>query len=305
MLQVMKNHLDVHSNGEQVLESIEYRNLAPLYCDEEMRICGKEKKTLQNGCIYDVWIEGPTGGVAVKGTIYTSNQKPASASGSTSTPARTPGSGKSVIKGRTRKSSTRSKASGKDGEEQAASRELDSTSKKTRSIREHVASDPATTPDLSTKSVFDHSAQTEDEELMKPSFSETTSEPSDKGAKALLILPRSQAYRRNRPTRLRSHRFINLSTEVAPPIRTVQSFVPVKPILSPRTKLILHRLLRNASPTRSRKPLPLVRKYAASPYQSDPIKTAMRSSRFSREGVRKIEKPRIKYAGVSLARLRI
>ncbi|KAI2487332.1 hypothetical protein Ptr902_01465 [Pyrenophora tritici-repentis] len=55
----------------QVVESIEYRNLSPLYCDEEMRICGFKKKTLFNGAIYDVWIEGPTGGVAVTGTIYT------------------------------------------------------------------------------------------------------------------------------------------------------------------------------------------------------------------------------------------
>jgi len=55
----------------QVVESIEYRNLAPLYCDEEMRICGFKKKTLYNGAVYDVWIEGPTGGVAVRGTVYT------------------------------------------------------------------------------------------------------------------------------------------------------------------------------------------------------------------------------------------
>lgn len=55
----------------QVLQSIEYRNLAPLYCDEEMRVCGMEKKTLDDGSIYDVWIEGPTGGVAVKGTVRT------------------------------------------------------------------------------------------------------------------------------------------------------------------------------------------------------------------------------------------
>ena len=59
------------SEGTQVVESVEYRNLAPLYCDEEMRICGFKKKTLYNGAVYDVWIEGPTGGVAVRGTVYT------------------------------------------------------------------------------------------------------------------------------------------------------------------------------------------------------------------------------------------
>lgn len=53
--------------------SIEYRNLAPLYCDEEMRICGMEKKSTADGGVYEVWIEGPTGGVAVKGTVHTAD----------------------------------------------------------------------------------------------------------------------------------------------------------------------------------------------------------------------------------------
>jgi hypothetical protein len=51
------------------VESIEYRNLAPLYCDEPMRLCGRVKKTFGDGELYDVWIEGLTGGVAVKGTV--------------------------------------------------------------------------------------------------------------------------------------------------------------------------------------------------------------------------------------------
>ena len=69
MLKAMNSHVSSHTDGKHVVESIEYRNLAPLYCDEEMRICGLEKKTLQNGSVYDIWIEGPTGGVAVKGTV--------------------------------------------------------------------------------------------------------------------------------------------------------------------------------------------------------------------------------------------
>jgi hydroxyacyl-ACP dehydratase HTD2-like protein with hotdog domain len=47
----------------------EYRNLAPLYVNEEMRICvrkdGKKKDK------YDVWIEGKDGGYAVKGSATT------------------------------------------------------------------------------------------------------------------------------------------------------------------------------------------------------------------------------------------
>jgi hypothetical protein len=57
--------------GHQVLVSVKYRNLAPLYCDEEMRICCKVKKALDTGHMYDVWIEGPTGGAAVVGTVQT------------------------------------------------------------------------------------------------------------------------------------------------------------------------------------------------------------------------------------------
>ncbi|KAJ5927990.1 hypothetical protein N7466_006946 [Penicillium verhagenii] len=46
---------------------IEYKNLAPLYVDEELTICGKPK----NNDSWDVWIEGPGGSLAVRGTIRT------------------------------------------------------------------------------------------------------------------------------------------------------------------------------------------------------------------------------------------
>jgi hypothetical protein len=70
MLQAISGHLEAETKGQHVLESIEYRNFAPLYCDEEMRICGVKKGT-GDGHVYDVWIEGPTGGMAVKGTVRT------------------------------------------------------------------------------------------------------------------------------------------------------------------------------------------------------------------------------------------
>lgn len=54
-----------------MVESIEYRNLAPLYCDEEMHICAKKKKETDRGTTWDVWIEGPTGGMAVKAVVRT------------------------------------------------------------------------------------------------------------------------------------------------------------------------------------------------------------------------------------------
>lgn len=69
MLQAITSYIDKHTNATQCFESIEYRNLAPLYCDEEMRVCGKVTKTSAHGSQYEVWIEGPTGGMAVRGTV--------------------------------------------------------------------------------------------------------------------------------------------------------------------------------------------------------------------------------------------
>lgn len=53
---------------------VEYRNLAPLYAEEEMRICIKRiKNKIHQGRIetWDVWIEGRDGGYAVKGNVTT------------------------------------------------------------------------------------------------------------------------------------------------------------------------------------------------------------------------------------------
>ncbi|KAJ4379230.1 hypothetical protein N0V86_005275 [Didymella sp. IMI 355093] len=87
MLQVLSKHLKMAlSQTDQEAEaivSIEYRNIAPLYCDEEMRVCVKMKKQTDAGHSYDVWIEGPTGGMAVKAVAHTAVQL-ADAVGSTS-----------------------------------------------------------------------------------------------------------------------------------------------------------------------------------------------------------------------------
>ena len=52
--------------------SIEYRNLAPLYAEEEMRVCGRARRDGE----WDVWIEGRDGGYAVKGTVKTGETAP-------------------------------------------------------------------------------------------------------------------------------------------------------------------------------------------------------------------------------------
>lgn len=56
----------------RVVREIEYRNLAPLYVEEEMNICAKPKSG-RGLDVWDVWIEGKDGGLAVRGTVKTSD----------------------------------------------------------------------------------------------------------------------------------------------------------------------------------------------------------------------------------------
>lgn len=53
--------------GNEVIKSVEYRNVAPLYCNEEVKFAGKK---LDNGK-WEIWAETPEGGIAVKGKVVT------------------------------------------------------------------------------------------------------------------------------------------------------------------------------------------------------------------------------------------
>ena len=56
------------------VKSLDYRNLAPLYVDEEMRVCVRRRTARREGAAeleWDVWIEGPEGGLAAKGSAVT------------------------------------------------------------------------------------------------------------------------------------------------------------------------------------------------------------------------------------------
>lgn len=79
MLQTLTEHLRLSSPSETVT-SIQYRNLAPLYCDEKMRVCVRKKKArpLDTETVWDIWIEGPTGGMAVKAVVRTQRRRSAS-----------------------------------------------------------------------------------------------------------------------------------------------------------------------------------------------------------------------------------
>ncbi|KAL5119050.1 hypothetical protein ACEQ8H_002974 [Pleosporales sp. CAS-2024a] len=75
MLQVMRGYLNTEFAGKIVVASIHYQNLAPLYCNEEMRICIKRKnKPLQGPLCYQIWIEVPPGRMTVKGEVQTSQR---------------------------------------------------------------------------------------------------------------------------------------------------------------------------------------------------------------------------------------
>ncbi|KAL7818481.1 hypothetical protein V8C26DRAFT_396397 [Trichoderma gracile] len=88
MLRVLNDHVspaskslsaggDVASvTGGGIVKSIVYRNYAPLYVGEEMKVCVKPAKRSAAGSEqqeeeeeWDVWVEGPEGGLAVKGSV--------------------------------------------------------------------------------------------------------------------------------------------------------------------------------------------------------------------------------------------
>ncbi|KAL4996264.1 hypothetical protein BDV10DRAFT_187352 [Aspergillus recurvatus] len=63
LLTALRRH--VHGKGIAVSD-ITYKNIAPLFVEEELAICGKPKPTGDGS--WDVWIEGKDGGTAVRGT---------------------------------------------------------------------------------------------------------------------------------------------------------------------------------------------------------------------------------------------
>lgn len=61
MLSVLRSQL---KHGEKV-KTFNYRNLAPLYANEQLRVCVRKDTAKLDK--YEVWIEGREGGYAVKG----------------------------------------------------------------------------------------------------------------------------------------------------------------------------------------------------------------------------------------------
>jgi hypothetical protein len=344
MLKTIKHYVDKHTGRKQVLESIEYRNLAPLYCDEVMRICVMEKKKLENGSIYDVWIEGPTGGVAVKGTVYTTKKiwiteaPPAPQSKTSAKESTKAGHGfkrleisslqsqthrkrdaatKKAVKSKGSTQRSVALAKKEPAQESSALSEHTANSEPTASLETTTSSEPATRPEsltdseVTTSSEFTTSSeptksnvslrnsepapQSQGEIPTNAAPSETTFQPSSREVTSSTAQPPSRAYRRKRVTNTTAYNFITLPPSEAPPARLVDSFKPVKPTLSVRSKEFLRRARRRTSVKLHVKPIPLVRTFKATPYTPDPVRTASRHSRYLREGVRKMEKPSIRY----------
>ncbi|OJJ48783.1 hypothetical protein ASPZODRAFT_60073 [Penicilliopsis zonata CBS 506.65] len=60
---------------EIAIQGIEYRNLTPLFVDENFAVCGKPKSGALAGT-WDVWIENMSGGLAVRATVHTALVEP-------------------------------------------------------------------------------------------------------------------------------------------------------------------------------------------------------------------------------------
>lgn len=79
MTEVLQNRLEYlmerHERGPERITFVGYRNLAPLYAEEEMKICVKERMKIEpkRPKTWDIWIEGRDGGYAVKGTAKVVN----------------------------------------------------------------------------------------------------------------------------------------------------------------------------------------------------------------------------------------
>ncbi|KAE8348942.1 hypothetical protein BDV28DRAFT_142338 [Aspergillus coremiiformis] len=66
LLTVLEAHL-IKSN--RAVSELYYRNLAPLYVGEPLTVCGKPRIG-KDDAVWDVWIGGKSGGLAVRGTAF-------------------------------------------------------------------------------------------------------------------------------------------------------------------------------------------------------------------------------------------
>lgn len=75
MTEFLRGHLanissdkGLDASNAEFIEEIEYKNIAPLYAEEEMRLCARNSKQGE----WELWIEGRDGGLAVRALAITS-----------------------------------------------------------------------------------------------------------------------------------------------------------------------------------------------------------------------------------------
>ncbi|KAI4179340.1 MAG: hypothetical protein L6R41_007903 [Letrouitia leprolyta] len=73
MLHLLQSHLKsagaptAYGKQPDIIVHVEYQCLAPLYAEEELKVCLSRKSQY----VWKTWIEGPDGGLAVRGTVTT------------------------------------------------------------------------------------------------------------------------------------------------------------------------------------------------------------------------------------------
>jgi hypothetical protein len=326
MLQALAGYVKAYTKGRHVLESIEYRNLAPLYCDEEMRICGMEKKTFTDGGVYEVWIEGPTGGVAVRGTVYTTadprnkaSQKPPLVQGTNQfTVHYVNGRDTSITPAtnRDKPPSRKTKKAEKKQKDKAKATSGAPTLVRRSAFRSVIVS----TSDPSSRDLSETGTNQLDPSPKRrpprdthrspqrpylsafhlPSLSDRKSEEQSLSVDAALgpsinqtrpssTQRTSRAHRRNRLARsipARTHSY----TESSPSVRRIQAAPsPMIPRLSLQAQRILRRSSRRSSRPFFVEPIPVLRTYRGKAYQYDAAAVASRHSRYRKDGPRRVE----------------
>ncbi|KAF2854281.1 hypothetical protein T440DRAFT_486884 [Plenodomus tracheiphilus IPT5] len=285
MMHAISKHVSTAYPSRVVVERIDYRNLAPLYCDEEMRICATKKNTTDTGSTYDVWIEGPTGGVAVRGTVQTVARM-------------------SEYRDSQRKKAMRSEKRSKS--QTGKSRE----GKAITPVRSTPPGEVITTSETQSSNLLPTSGDAAPAKLHRLTVQEDTTTHNsimESTTPTLLPVPGSivtadtclfsvhldaqdgQAdvqdpksfdgpHPYNKRTRTRSYRFL----DPVLPLRQVRSHRPFRPSISPSSRYFIRRLTKRKTEKTSVAPIPIIRTYGASPYE------AASYARFRKDGVRKV-----------------
>jgi hypothetical protein len=326
MLQALAGYVKAYTKGKQVLESIEYRNLAPLYCDEEMRICGMEKKSFVDGGAYEVWIEGPTGGVAVRGTVYTAADPRNKASHK---PPLAQEADKVLVHYVSGRDSSMTPATHRD---KPPSRKTRKAERKQKEKAKATSGAPTPVRRSSSRSVIVPISDPSSRDLSKtgtiepdrsptkrpprdahqspqrphlsafhlPSFSDRKPEEQSQPVNAALGSSINQSRTSSSRRTSRAHRRNRLAisipartrsyAELSPSVRRIQAApAPMMPRLSLQAQRILRRSSRRSLRPFFVKPIPFLRTYRGKAYLYDPAAVASRHSRYRKAGPRWVE----------------